>query len=71
VEARLASARWLELESNFLYGDSGMFIHNTQGWNSEGWKAMTQNLTFSELLIFAAKRPCIVATVNDAIQTMR
>jgi hypothetical protein len=36
-----------------------------------GWKAMTQNLTFSDLFIFAAKRAYIVATVNDAIQTMR
>jgi hypothetical protein len=26
----------------FLYGDSGMFIHNKQNLNSEGWKTMTR-----------------------------
>jgi hypothetical protein len=63
MEARLASARWPEFESNFFYRDSGMFTYNQQDLNSERWKAMTQNLTFSDLYI--------VATVNDAIQTMR
>jgi hypothetical protein len=30
--------------------------HSKQDSNNEGWKAMTKNLTFSDLFIFAAKR---------------